>query len=173
MSTPEETPLPSPNIIHRTGARVLVRDSTGAILLIKTGDPHVPGDEYWVTPGGGLDEGETWAEAAARELREEAGLEILELGEHVRQDVVEFSFKGSRYRQPQRWYAIEIAEDAGGFDLDTTGWTDLEREAQSGYRWWRIAEIESTDETMYPSDLADLVRSIKVWGSARRPETMS
>lgn len=34
-----------------------------------------PGEAFWLTPGGGLKSGETFEEAAIRELREEAGIE--------------------------------------------------------------------------------------------------
>lgn len=43
------------------------------LLLVR----HQKGaDTYWLLPGGGLDYGESLAECAARELREETGLEI-------------------------------------------------------------------------------------------------
>lgn len=34
------------------------------------------GQEYWVIPGGGVEEGETWEEAVVRELWEETSLKI-------------------------------------------------------------------------------------------------
>ena len=45
-----------------------------AVLLLRWRDP-VEGFEVWEPPGGGLEPGESWEQAARRELREEAGLE--------------------------------------------------------------------------------------------------
>lgn len=47
----------------------------GEILLIHR---FKHGDEYWVVPGGGVEEGETLEEGLKREMREETGLDILE-----------------------------------------------------------------------------------------------
>lgn len=52
-------------------AAIIVRD--GAVLMVRH---EKDGRSYWMLPGGGLDHGETLAEALARELREELNLEI-------------------------------------------------------------------------------------------------
>lgn len=51
------------------GARVAMFNAKGEVCLIRHG--YVPG---WQFPGGGVDAGETIADAATRELAEEAGL---------------------------------------------------------------------------------------------------
>jgi 8-oxo-dGTP pyrophosphatase MutT (NUDIX family) len=60
---------------HRETARVLLRKPSGEIFLLLTHfDPEVGLPPRWLTPGGGIDEGETPLEAAIRELSEETGL---------------------------------------------------------------------------------------------------
>ena len=57
-----------------TGSRVLCL-SRGHLLLVEHRDPH-QGGSYWVLPGGGREPGETFAEAAVREVREETGVVV-------------------------------------------------------------------------------------------------
>jgi 8-oxo-dGTP diphosphatase len=60
--------------VDRSGLRVrpvaglVLRDASGRVLLLRRRD-----DETWGLPGGGLEPGESWAQAALRECREETG----------------------------------------------------------------------------------------------------
>jgi ADP-ribose pyrophosphatase YjhB (NUDIX family) len=56
----------------------VVRDAANRLLLVRRGRPPALGT--WTLPGGRLEPGESPAEAAAREVREETGLEV-EIGE--------------------------------------------------------------------------------------------
>ncbi len=53
-------------------ARVVVQNEDGDILLLQAW----PDTEKWSLPGGGLNHGERGEAAAARELREEAGIDV-------------------------------------------------------------------------------------------------
>ena len=55
------------------GVRAVVFDGSGRVFLIV--HSYVPG---WHLPGGGVETGETAAEALARELREEGNIELVE-----------------------------------------------------------------------------------------------
>ena len=57
---------------------MVVRDAGGRILVVREGDPRAHGKAN--LPGGHMDRGETAANCAVRELREETGLTAKPLG---------------------------------------------------------------------------------------------
>ena len=57
---------------HLRGVRTVVVDATGAVLVVR----HRAGPDAWVIPGGGVDGAEHGADAASREIFEEAGISI-------------------------------------------------------------------------------------------------
>ena len=71
MSDADPTILPD-----RPPSRWLIVDGQGRVLLFRFdyADGPLAGTAFWATPGGGCDPGETYADAARRELAEEADL---------------------------------------------------------------------------------------------------
>ena len=62
----------------REAARFIVVDEDERVLLVRF--DLVRGGHVWATVGGGLEPGEAHEDAARRELREEVGLEGVDLG---------------------------------------------------------------------------------------------
>ena len=137
----------------RRAARVLLVDASDRVLLFAGVDPGRPGHTYWFTPGGGLHPGESPAEGAARELAEETGLRLApaELGPPVWSETVEFPFDGVWYRQEQEFFLRRVP----AWEVDTTGFDEIERASVSGHRWWSAAELAATAERYYPLDLPE------------------
>ena len=59
-----------PNLVVRATSGVVLRDEDGRVLLVRRAH-----DDAWGIPGGGLEPGESWTDAALRECREETGWE--------------------------------------------------------------------------------------------------
>jgi ADP-ribose pyrophosphatase YjhB (NUDIX family) len=137
---------------------VLVVDAEQRVLMFRGTDPGRPGVRYWFTAGGGLDEGETPAEGAARELREETGLSVPpeRLGDPVWYQVTDFPFDGRWYRQEQDFYLIRVES----LQVSLDGLDELERESIDAHRWWSLADLRDTSERFYPDELPDLLRGI-------------
>jgi 8-oxo-dGTP pyrophosphatase MutT (NUDIX family) len=143
-------------VIDRRAARVVLVDRTDRALLLRGTDPARPGLRWWFTPGGGLNDGETPAEGAARELHEETGLLVTpdQLGRPVWHEVTHFSYDSNDYRQAQDFYLLRVSE----WQVDTTGFDPEERATIDQHRWWSADELDTTDETIFPADLAGLLR---------------
>jgi 8-oxo-dGTP pyrophosphatase MutT (NUDIX family) len=142
--------------IDRRAARVLLVDPAGRALLLHGGDPARPGEHWWFTPGGGLDDGETPAQGAARELAEETGLRVdpESLGEPVWHEVTEFSYRSRAYRQDQDFFLLRVTE----WQIDTAGMDEDEQQTITEHRWWSAEEIDASSEQIFPRTLADLLR---------------
>ncbi|GLY29598.1 NUDIX domain-containing protein [Kineosporia sp. NBRC 101731] len=144
------------DVINREGARVILVGPDGRVLLFQGGDPGDPeAGLWWMTPGGGVDPGESTQAAAARELREETGFVVGELGPIVHERTADFRFMGKPYRQHEVFYRVRLEQAPA--DLDRSGWTAVERDTLTDARWWSAAELRSTAETIYPESLADLI----------------
>jgi 8-oxo-dGTP pyrophosphatase MutT (NUDIX family) len=142
--------------VDRLAARVLLLDREGRVLLFRGCDPTSPeAGEWWFTPGGGRDDGESARECAVRELREETGLRLSAeaLGEIVHERLTVFPFGGRTYRQSEDYFLVRVE----GHEVDTSGFSEVENRFVLGHRWWHPEEIRTTDEKVYPEELLDVL----------------
>jgi 8-oxo-dGTP pyrophosphatase MutT (NUDIX family) len=142
----------------RPSARTVVLDEEGRVLLFRIVDPLDDKPPVWITPGGGIETGETMSQAASRELKEETGLaaSLVDLGHPVAVCRGEWEFRGAPLFSEDWFFVLRTT----AFEPDATNWTDLERELHRGWRWWTTEDLETTDEVIVPAGLADLARTL-------------
>jgi ADP-ribose pyrophosphatase YjhB (NUDIX family) len=139
----------------RHAGRVILLDPDDRVLLMRY-DDGPPNGVHWSTPGGGLNPGEDYATGAARELAEETGWDDIVLGAEIHRRIHTVEHADVIFRQVERFYLAR---------------TDQHRRAITGvdamhasdgiatWRWWMLAELDSTTEAIWPRELADLIRS--------------
>ncbi|KQM67471.1 DNA mismatch repair protein MutT [Sphingomonas sp. Leaf17] len=137
--------------VARPAARILLVDAQNRVLMFRfTPDDRPP---LWCTPGGAVDPGETYPQAARRELWEEVGLDV-DCGPEVARRVVDFrTFEGTEVCADERYFRVDI--DA--CDVRPGGLTAQEQALLVGHRWFTRDEIAQHDEALYPADLVDLL----------------
>nr|WP_199791051.1 NUDIX hydrolase [Streptomyces sp. SID8379] len=152
----------------RKVARVVLLDAESRILLLHGHEPDDAANNWWFTPGGGLEGDETREQAALRELAEETGITDVELGPVLWRRECSFPFDGRRWDQDE-WYFLARTSSSGAAGINENGLTDLERRSVAGARWWTCRELAEGHETVYPTRLAELLNRLLDEGPPSRP----
>ncbi len=148
--------------MQRPSSRLLVVDHDRRILLFRFEHKRGPlsGQVFWATPGGGLDEGETYEDAAKRELLEEVGLGVDDIGPQIARRFVTFAIaSGEMVEADERYFLVRTERHI----VTDASWTALEREVVTAHQWWSQAELINLGEPFWPEDLADILVQADVW----------
>jgi 8-oxo-dGTP diphosphatase len=137
----------------RPSARILVVDPSGRVLLFRFVHKNglLKGHDYWATPGGGLEEGEVFEAAAIRELREETGIVVEDVGPEIgRREFVLQLPDGEHVMADERFFLVSVDHAP---TLSCNSWTDLEAEVMAEHKWWSREELRQTTATVWPENL--------------------
>lgn len=141
----------------RHAARVLLIDDVDRVLLFRIENPF-DGENFWVTPGGGLDDGEDHRTAATRELAEETGRDDIEIGPEIWHRDHTFQWGDRTLRQVERWFLARTPP----FEVPEALVESLDYEGVIEARWWSVDELRQTTEPLTPRRLASILPAILV-----------
>jgi ADP-ribose pyrophosphatase YjhB (NUDIX family) len=157
MSLMEETGDRAADVVRvRRAGRVIVLDPDDRVLLFRY-DDGPPNGRHWCTPGGGLNDGEDYVAGARRELAEETGWTDVLPGDEVYQRTLTMEYADAIVRQDERFFLARVAVARRGLgEVAAMHVSD----GIAAWHWWTLAELDATDEVIWPAGLADLIRRL-------------
>lgn len=132
----------------RNNARAFVINENREILLEKfefdfTGRIKV----LWVTPSGGVEEGESFEQAIERELYEELGLDIKIKDESLFALDIPFEGKHGEFISHEVYYLVHVSKN---INISLDNMTLNEKGTFHAVKWWSLEELKESNDEFEP-----------------------
>lgn len=150
---------------ERKASRLLVINPAMEVLLFRFVHKEGPlaGKNYWATPGGGVEEGETFEAAAIRELREETGIKV----QAVQLPLAENRFpmmlpSGETVLAVEQYFLVHVPDAI----VSRAEWTLEETQVMEDHHWWSAQALRLTSDRVWPDTLDGMLVKAGVFESA-------
>jgi 8-oxo-dGTP pyrophosphatase MutT (NUDIX family) len=158
-------------IVFWPTARALITDPDDRILLLRVRDAVAldaadPVTDYWITVGGGVENGETFETAIVREIFEETGHVIRDPGPCIwrrRKSITDRAGVTRATDERYFWCPLSSAE------LSDANLNQYERHYIQEFRWWTINDPDLRSIRIFPAGFGNAAGSVLRHG---RPATV-
>jgi len=134
----------------RHASRIILIDARKRVLFLRATEPNSE-HSFWVMPGGGLDTGESFDEAAIREAKEESGCTFI-LGPYVwfRRHI--HVWNGKKLDQYERFFVAKAS--------NTEYQPSQQDDYISDHKWWSLDEMWASSDSFAPGNIRNIIGPI-------------
>jgi len=142
----------------RKSSRAIVLNKNNEIFLFKYKFDYLEDESaIWITPGGSLEESETFDDALRREVFEELGVELKQECRQVYYRNPIYTLKnGEKVLSEEKFFIVYL----DGEEFSYCNWTESEKRRMSVGKWWSAKEIRQSEEEFFTFDLVSILNDI-------------
>lgn len=154
-------------MIERSAVRAIIINQANALLLVHMKPSELPITEphktsFWLTPGGGIEPGETKRSALIREIHEETGITESSI-EQIFEPAAWYSelilpYKGAPTLFKESFFLVKVRDNSSTTYLQNPD--EEEKQFIDDLRWWKLEDLLASDETFFPEGLPQLVTDL-------------
>ena len=146
------------DMLIRKSARAIVLNRQHQLFLFRyTFDFFAEKQSVWITPGGGLEEEESFEDALKREVYEELGIKLMEPAPFVffRTPIYELK-NGETVQSEERFYLVYCENESFSYE----GWSESETRRMTAGKWWSVEEIKKSEEKFFSEDIIEILERL-------------
>ena len=147
-----------PGMKVRKSSRAIVLNKNNEIFLFQYQfDYFAENNTIWITPGGSLEEGESFEDAIKREIYEELGVQLTkECPEVYYRNPIYTLKSGEKVQSVEKFFLVVLEENAFSFDH----WTESEKKRMLAGKWWSVEEIEKSEDEFFSKDVLRILNEL-------------
>jgi len=155
----------------RKSARAIVINSKNQIFLFQYMFDYLEDSKViWITPGGSLEEGESFEDALKRELFEKLGVQITEECQEVYYRNPLYTMKnGEVIKSVEKFFLVLLDEE----QFTYVNWTESEKKRMLVGKWWSLEEIEKSEDKFFTTDILSIMTELSNGEIPREPREIT